>query len=225
MSNFQYATIPQCATQLQAEQVHVKPKLVMSTAIPTVPGESSSALTSAQPSSPTRQTLSISNLLLSSNLHLPHPPPASPRDGVRLMSTREPLSLQVTTVNFRRFVSKSGPIFWVQDRIEEILMWRKGGKVTLTWMAMYIFLCSLSVIHDWLAFTSTLGYFPRMFLLLPHIILISVLLANHNSELKGAADTSDSVKTANATAIQQPKEGTSDWFANLQAIQNLMGAV
>ena len=143
MSDPQYATIPQCATQLRTDQGHLKPKLTMSIP-PTLPGESPSGVASAQPSSPTRHNLSISNLLLSSTLHFPQPPPTSPRDGVRLLSTLEPLSLQATTVNFRRFVSKSGSIFWLQDRIEEVLMWRKGGKVTLTWMAIYTFLCLLS---------------------------------------------------------------------------------
>lgn len=142
MSDLQYVAIPQCASLLREN--HVKPKLVMSIPKPTIPGESSSSATTAQPSSPTRQTLGISNLLLSSTLHLPNPPPASPRDGIRLLSTRDPLSLQATTVNFRRFVSKSGFIFWLQDRIEEVLMWRRGGKVTLTWMAIYAFLCSLT---------------------------------------------------------------------------------
>lgn len=70
-----------------------------------------------------------------------------------------------------------------------------------------------------------LGYFPRMFLLLPHIILASVLLATHGSGPQGISDTSDSAKNANVAAPQQPKEGTVDWYANLQAIQNLMGAV
>ncbi|KAF8514786.1 integral peroxisomal membrane peroxin-domain-containing protein [Gautieria morchelliformis] len=207
MSSVQYATIPQCATPLQGENSHVKPKLAMSIPIPAVPGEPTSSPMSTQPSSPTRQT--ISNLLLSSTLHFPNPPPASHCDGVRLLSTREPLSLQVTTANFRRFVSRSRPIFWLQDRIEEVFMWRKGGKVTLTWMVIYAFLC----------------YFPRMFLLIPHLILISILLANHPNGSPRTSYTSNSVTTANATAAQQPKEGTVDWYANLQAIQNLMGAV
>jgi hypothetical protein len=72
---------------------------------------------------------------------------------------------------------------------------------------------------------SSLGYFPRMLLLLPHVILISVLLATHGTNQQRTSDTSNSAKAANATAAQQPKEGTVDWYANLQAIQNLMGAV
>jgi hypothetical protein len=144
MGDLQYAAIPQCATRLPGEtgQIKPKPKLVMSIPEPSILGESTSSPTTAQPSSPTRQTLGISNLLLSSTLHFPNPPPTSSCDGVPLLSSRETLSLQATTVNFRRFVSKSGAIFWLQDRIEEVVMWRKGGKVTLTWMAFYAFFCS-----------------------------------------------------------------------------------
>ena len=58
-----------------------------------------------------------------------------------LISTRDPLSIPTTSANFRRFVSKVGPIFWLQDRIEEILMWKRGWKVTTVWMAVYTFLC------------------------------------------------------------------------------------
>ena len=59
----------------------------------------------------------------------------------KLLSTKDPLSIPITTVNFRRFVAKVGPIFWLQDRIEEIVMWRKGWKYTAVWMCAYTFLC------------------------------------------------------------------------------------
>ncbi|KAF8585103.1 hypothetical protein K439DRAFT_1653004 [Ramaria rubella] len=203
-----YASIPYCATLLREDSVAVKPELVTSIPAPSVRGEATAATspTSIQPPSPSKQSFNISNLLLSSTLQLPNPPPASPRDGARLLSTREALSLQATTVNFRRFVSKSGPIFWLQDRIEEILMWKKGGKVTCTWMAIYSFLC----------------FFPGLFLLVPHVVLVSVILATH--EDRDVPEMSSSMKSA-SSPVQQPKEGTVDWYANLQAIQNLMGAV
>ena len=63
------------------------------------------------------------------------------RDTGPLVSTRDPLSIPIISVNFRRFVSKVGPIFWLQDRIEEILTWKRGWKVTTVWMAVYAFLC------------------------------------------------------------------------------------
>lgn len=63
------------------------------------------------------------------------------RGSGTLISTRDPLSIPITTVNFRRFVAKVGPIFWLQDRIEEILTWKRGWKVTTVWMSVYAFLC------------------------------------------------------------------------------------
>ena len=67
------------------------------------------------------------------------------------MSTRDPLSIPITTVNFRRFVSKSGPVFWLQDRVEEVVMWRRGNRYTAVWMGVYAFLCALS---DWGTWTG-----------------------------------------------------------------------
>lgn len=59
-----------------------------------------------------------------------------------LLSNRDPLSIQITSVNFKRFVERVGPVFWLQDRIEEILLWRRGWKVTGAWLAAYGLLCS-----------------------------------------------------------------------------------
>jgi hypothetical protein len=84
----------------------------------------------------------LPGMLLSSALQIPNTPlPDNPRGGIALLSTRDPLSVPITTVNFRRFISKIGAVFWLQDRIEEILLWRKGWKFTATWMAIYTFLC------------------------------------------------------------------------------------
>ena len=58
-----------------------------------------------------------------------------------LISSRDPLSLPTTTTNFKRFVVRVGPISWLQDRIEQIVMWRKSLKVTAVWMAAYAFFC------------------------------------------------------------------------------------
>lgn len=62
-----------------------------------------------------------------------------------LMSTKDPLSIPIMTNNFKRFVARVGPVFWVQDRIEEIMFWRRGWKVTGMWMAVYVFLCECFV--------------------------------------------------------------------------------
>jgi len=57
------------------------------------------------------------------------------------LSTHDPLSLSTMTTNFRRFVAKVGPLFWLQDRIEEIILWKKGWKRTTVWLAAYGFIC------------------------------------------------------------------------------------
>ncbi|OBZ68884.1 Peroxisomal membrane protein PEX29 [Grifola frondosa] len=169
-----------------------------------------------QPLSPTKAGFNISQMLLSSTLQLPANAPSTPRGAgkgsSRLLTTRDPLSIPITTVNFRRFVAKSGPLFWLQDRLEEIVMWRKGWKYTVVWMAAYAFLC----------------YFPRMILLIPHAVTLGILLATHPSLRRRA--TPDSLEDLSINSVQpppqtQPGEGSVDWLANVQAIQNLMGAV
>nr|VWO97103.1 Aspartyl proteinase [Ganoderma boninense] len=76
-------------------------------------------------------------------------------------------------------------------------------------MAAYAFIC----------------YFPRLVLLLPHAVVLGVLLASHPS-LKGR-DVADAQppKSAHPAPPIQTGEGSVDYLANLQAIQNLMGAV
>ena len=115
------------------------------------------------------------------------------------------------TANFRRFVSRVGPIFWLQDRIEEIILWKKGWKRTAVWLAAYGFFCtSLSPLIA-LGCSHEIGYFPRMALLIPHIVLLGVMLGYYPDP--GVQPIPINVG-----------EGTADWQANIQAIQNLMGA-
>ncbi|KAI6027327.1 hypothetical protein BKA83DRAFT_4227474 [Pisolithus microcarpus] len=111
------------------------------------------------------------------------------------LSTRDPLSLPIVTNNFRRFVARVGPVFWLQDRIEEIILWKKGWKRTVVWLFAYGFIC----------------YYPGLILLLPHALLLSVMLVYYPAP--GSPPVPLNVS-----------EGTADWQANIQAIQNLMGA-
>ncbi|EPQ54424.1 hypothetical protein GLOTRDRAFT_111255 [Gloeophyllum trabeum ATCC 11539] len=216
MATMDYVEIPSYATRLQSNvssSSNVRPATKITTSLPNP--ESSpvlSPLSAGLPSPPAKGPLALNlpQILLST---LPNPPPA-PRNAAtgapqgQLLSTRDPLSIPITSVNFRRFVSKSGPIFWLQDRIEEVVMWRKGWKVTGVWMSAYAFLC----------------YFPRLILLLPHAVLLGILLVNHPSRKSGSASVRD-----NDSTIPPPPssagEGSVDWLANLQAIQNLMGFV
>ena len=99
----------------------------------------------AEPTAATPAKTMLSNLpamLLASSAGIPASGSFSGQRGPGpLISTRDPLSIPTTTANFRRFVSKVGPIFWLQDRIEEILMWKRGWKATTVWMAVYAFFC------------------------------------------------------------------------------------
>ncbi|WVQ97954.1 hypothetical protein IAU59_005074 [Kwoniella sp. CBS 9459] len=116
----------------------------------------------------------VSDLLLSSLLppNLPKLPSSASTSGYgdkkghgvprELSSQREGLSLPLVSNNFRRFVTRVGPIFWLQDRIEEILFWRKP-LWTWAWMMTWTFIC----------------FQPRTLLLLPSLILILILLHVH----------------------------------------------
>ena len=64
------------------------------------------------------------------------------------------------------------------------------------------------------------GLYPRLVLLIPHMALLSVLLISHQARFSG-----DDKEGAGNLLPAQPTEGTVDWYANVQAIQNLMGAV
>ncbi|TFK34174.1 integral peroxisomal membrane peroxin-domain-containing protein [Crucibulum laeve] len=243
MATLEYIDIPAGATRLRsplpsedkARPHDIRPAPKITTALPTPsppPSPStrprSLSISSASPlASPTLSL--IPQLLLSGALpstagNANAPPTASnPRrkaDPGRptLLSSRDPLSIPIMTTNFKRFVTKVGPVFWMQDRVEEIMLWKRGWKVTGTWMAVYAFLC----------------YFPRFILLIPHVALIAIILATYPYPTTPAADplysASSEPKAADATSQLPPTtpppvtEGSVDWQANIQAIQNLMGA-
>ncbi|QRV89844.1 integral peroxisomal membrane peroxin protein [Ceratobasidium sp. AG-Ba] len=176
-----------------------------------------SSPTSGLPQSPTRSSsFSIPSMLLSATTQsLPPAPSASPREtpsgSTKLLSNRDSLSIQITTANFRRFVSRSGPVFWLQDRLEEIFLWKCGWQYTMAWGSGYAFLC----------------FYPRALLILPQLTLLSVLLVNYPG--KPRTPVSPGVKPSHSPARRPPQmqapEGSTEWYSNLQAIQNLMGAV
>ncbi|KDQ20876.1 hypothetical protein BOTBODRAFT_124738 [Botryobasidium botryosum FD-172 SS1] len=88
-------------------------------------------------------------------------------------------------------------------------MWKKGWKVTCAWMAGYAFLC----------------IYPRLVLLLPHLALLGILLTTYQLQHPEATLPTAFSETAPPCSLPQSSEGSADWYANLQAIQNLMGAV
>jgi hypothetical protein len=86
---------------------------------------------------------SLSSLLISSSLGiLSLQAGSSPRGPTHvLLTTRDPLSLPIMTSNFRRFMGRIGFLFWLLDRGEEVLMWRRGWKYTSSWILLFSALC------------------------------------------------------------------------------------
>ena len=149
MATIDYVEIPPSATRLQSNSSAtangLRPAMKVVTALPH-PEKAPRAVppTPSQIQSPTKSGFNFQQALLSSTLQLPSNVPSAPRalkGTTKLLSTRDPLSIPITTVNFKRFVAKVGPVFWLQDRVEEIVMWRKGWKYTTVWMCAYTFLC------------------------------------------------------------------------------------
>jgi len=60
-----------------------------------------------------------------------------------------------------------------------------------------------------------------MILLLPHFTLLFVLFTTY--ERKYPVNEESAPEAPVPTLVSQPTEGTVDWYANLQAIQSLMG--
>lgn len=108
---------------------------------PRVPEGTSSHTRTASGS---QSSYSLANLFVSSAINLPTDKgESSPRGPTHaLLSTRDPLSIPITTTNFRKFVGKVGFIFWTMDRVEEIIMWRKGWKYTSSWIVLFAALCT-----------------------------------------------------------------------------------
>ncbi|KAJ7066420.1 integral peroxisomal membrane peroxin-domain-containing protein [Mycena amicta] len=166
--------------------------------------------------SPTKNAVNLLPQLLLSSLPSSTPSSSTNNNNPRatqqptsskLLSSRDPLSVPILTVNFKRFVERVGPIFWLQDRIEEIVFWKRGWRATTVWIAGYAFFC----------------YFPRLLLLIPQIALIGIMLGTHPD-----ANTNGTVKHRQNSKSLDGQEAVAapvDWQANIQGIQNLMGFV
>ncbi|KAF8994734.1 integral peroxisomal membrane peroxin-domain-containing protein [Cyathus striatus] len=180
----------------------------------------------AIPSSLTSPTLSfLPQLLLSSSLpsgvlSSASSPGKKNGNGIGgkliLLSNRDPLSLPIMTSNFKRFVAKVGPVFWLQDRVEEVLFWRRGWRLLgFGWLVMRFCVRGFVLL--------LYGYFPRMILLLPHLILIGIILSTY----RYPPPPTPLSPSGSAYTVPPPPppvaSTTEDWQANIQAIQNLMG--
>ncbi|KAH9002724.1 integral peroxisomal membrane peroxin-domain-containing protein [Lactarius hatsudake] len=208
MAVFEYVDIPASATLLPSDLNHHADIKVQTSFPPTSHAAAPDSQTS--PSSAQRTVFgNLPGLLLASSLQIStNHSPENPRNVSQLMSTRDPLSVPTTTVNFRRFISKIGPVFWLQDRIEEIITWRKGWKVTALWMAVYSFLC----------------YYPRLILLLPNAVILAIIIASHPQRASPGTG-SFIIEEIQPPPRGQAREGSAEWLANIQGIQNLMGTV
>ncbi|KAF7968953.1 hypothetical protein HWV62_28797 [Athelia sp. TMB] len=228
MATLEYVQIPPYATRLSPNSHRAQPKVES-----TLPSPLRRASTFKSPASPINvttiggQAISLLPQLLLSSVNIPtdasgsegtkqpasgtsaSPSPAGSRiiSKTKLLSSRDPLSIPISTANFRRFVAKVGPVFWLQDRVEEIILWRRGWRVTGSWMALYAFLC----------------YFPRLILLIPHAIILTVLVATHPTF--SSPNPSDPDIEIPTPPPAQASETSPAWQANITAIQNLMGAV
>lgn len=223
-----YVEIPPCATPLRVRGSNLSATLPLrkiATSMPkSEPSEPRASLSSSPTVSPSpKLSNNISSAILAAGLHIPSPSAANPRQTTGLLSSKDQLSLPLTTTNFRRFAGKSGPIFWVEDRLEEIVMWRKGNMYTGAWMSAYAFICPCpemaSTIHCLMS--SCAGRFPRLVLLLPHVVLLTVLLSAYSARLPESGQQ----LLENPAPVLSPymPEGSGDWYANIQGIQNLMG--
>jgi len=132
-----YVDIPPVAGRLSPE--YARPTHTQTPANPAHPSPTPAEPTATAP--PKTMLSNLPAMLLASAIFPISGNLYGQRGPGTLLTTRDPLSIPITTVNFRRFVSKVGPIFWLQDRIEEILMWKRGWKATTVWMAAYAFFC------------------------------------------------------------------------------------
>ena len=142
MSTFDYVDIPPDVIRLQSPPATnpVRPFTKISTSLPP---QSPSPDAPSPTTSTFNPTKSLSSILLNTSFPVSIPTSPCPRkSNMTLLSTRDPLSIPITTVNFRRFVARVGPVFWLQDRVEEVLMWKRGWKVTAVWISVYAFLCT-----------------------------------------------------------------------------------
>ena len=168
MATLDYIDIPVGATRLRslsntknAKSHDIRPAPKITTSIPNPSPPPSPTSMKRRPSilSSTAASLASPSLSLFPQLMLsaslpplsPNPsatpPPASNTDHSHL-SSRDPLSLPIMSTNFKRFVSIIGPVFWLQDRVEEIMLWKTGPTRTLIWMAAYSFICMFHSLYS-----------------------------------------------------------------------------
>ncbi|PLW17652.1 hypothetical protein PCASD_15719 [Puccinia coronata f. sp. avenae] len=135
--------------------------------------------------------------------------PTSQPPNKNAMREKPALSVPITTLNFKNFVSKCGPIFAAQEAVEEIFGWHNPSK-TMACACMWA----------WLSLN------PVYFILLPNFALIWILLSTHTQRYPNGMGDDLGVDPASGKHVSDdPVEGSPDYVANLQNIQNMMGDV
>jgi len=134
--------------------------------------------------------------------------PSTSVDGAK-----QALSLRTTTLQFTRFVHKTGPVFVVQDAIESVFRWQDPIQ-TVFCGAVWALIC----------------LYPQLVLLIPSMAISAILLVNHHKRFPPSKLTPDDPYQRAETVRpppsgQPPTEGSVDYFQNLQNIQELMGRV
>ncbi|KAF9431948.1 hypothetical protein BGZ76_011485 [Entomortierella beljakovae] len=151
------------------------------------------------------------------------------------------LSIQATTVNFTRFVHKSTGLFWVQDRVEDILTWKDPWNTTFV-LVLYCFVC----------------IYPILLFLLPQSIMAAIMIyffqqksarqqkkilriksgpvvlqpidEDYNNDLKPHSGNDEDYLEHNSSSESEKDERERQsravqYLSNLQHIQNMMGDV
>ncbi|KAG6824888.1 hypothetical protein H0H92_005519 [Tricholoma furcatifolium] len=161
MTSLDYISIPASATRLHSTNLQRAKKVTITLPAyspPSIPITTSPP--STLPTSPTNAAFSvIPQMLFSSAI------PASPTPSKKgnLLTNKEALSIPITTANFKRFVAKSTSIWWMQDRVEEVVMWQRGWRVTGTTHSPTIHIlavCPVLLTLPPLALVLSSAYFP-----------------------------------------------------------------
>ncbi|KNE89985.1 hypothetical protein PSTG_16569 [Puccinia striiformis f. sp. tritici PST-78] len=136
------------------------------------------------------------NSIVSTNKSTPDPNTNNQQLASKKNSARDKpaLSVPITTLNFKNFVSKCGPVFAVQEAVEAVIAWENPSK-TIAFACMWA----------WLALN------PVYFILLPNIVLISILLSTHTQRYpNGTGDDLGTDPISGHHILDDPIEGSPD---------------
>ncbi|PKI85186.1 hypothetical protein MVES1_001028 [Malassezia vespertilionis] len=156
-------------------------------------------------------------LVINSMISVSGEPPRLPQD-----KRKSPLSVATTSINFRGFVKKSGPLFAIQDAIESTFMW-DDWLWTCVCMAAY----AIVMLHPRLLFCVAPA---TMVIILCNTYFVRYPLTQAAAE----ASPGDALRASfpNKVLEQEPpcpplearpvREGELKFFVHLREVQNMM---